>query len=99
MPITSWDRFKEDEAKILESFKAEDKEEETEDIEDSSEPQPEEKPKKRSYAPRKKEEPPIALKSCVIRLDGADVTLVKGQPIEGLSSQELKHLKKHKFVR
>jgi hypothetical protein len=41
---------------------------------------------------------PIALKTCVVHLEGADVTLVQGQPIEGLNSRELRHLKFHKFI-
>lgn len=56
------------------------------------EPQP--KPKK-----SKVKKDPIALKTCTVRFDNADVELVRGQPISGLTSQELKYLKVHKFVR
>jgi len=42
---------------------------------------------------------PIALKTATVRLEGAKVALVKGQPIEGLTAQEARHLKFHGFIR
>jgi hypothetical protein len=65
----------------------------------TAKPQPaEKKPERKSYKP--KEKPlPVALRSCVVGLENATVTLVEGQPVSGLTSQELKHLKFHKFVK
>lgn len=42
---------------------------------------------------------PVALKTATVRLEGAKVALVKGQPIEGLTAQEARHLKFHGFIR
>lgn len=67
----------------------------------------EEKPKKQTYKKKSMEKKPkilpevlpVALKSCTVHLDGCSVDLVKGRVIEGLKSQELKHLKFHGFVK
>lgn len=64
-------------------------------------PQPEtkkEKPKKKGYKPKVVKEV-IALKTCTVNLEGATVVLVEGQPVEGLTRQEQKHLKFHKFIK
>lgn len=45
-----------------------------------------------------KSDAPIAIRTCTVNLDGVTVELVEGQPIEGLTSQELAHLKFHGFV-
>jgi hypothetical protein len=69
------------------------------DLDDTVEPTAEvevveEKPK-RSY----KKKDPIALKSCTVRFENADVVLVEGQPIPGLRSQERKYLTAHGFIK
>jgi len=71
--------------------------------------QPKKKPKESKKAkpkakpevkPKAKPEvkPPVALRTCRVLLEGATVDLVKGQVIEGLTSQELAYLKFHKKV-
>lgn len=58
---------------------------------------PEVKPKVRPEV-KPKAKPPVALRTCRVLLEGATVDLVKGQVIEGLTSQELAYLKFHKKV-
>jgi hypothetical protein len=43
--------------------------------------------------------PPVALKTCTVKLDNVIVELVEGQPITGLTRQERNHLKFHKFIK
>ena len=44
-------------------------------------------------------EPPIALKTCTINLEGCTVELVEGQFIHGLTRRERDHLKFHGFIK
>jgi hypothetical protein len=56
-----------------------------------------EKPKaKRGPKPKPK---PIATKTCKVRFKTGTAELFEGQPIEGLTREELEYLKFHKFVK
>lgn len=58
-----------------------------------------EKPKEKKSYERKPKPAPVALKTCNVRFENALVELVKDQPVIGLTSQELKYLKAHRFVK
>jgi len=59
---------------------------------------PKEEGQKPKTVPQPKSDPPIALKTCRIRLEDGEVMLTQGAKVEGLTNKELAALKKAKFV-